>query len=212
MPGAFGPTLLKFLLDRVADHGLGDQFGRLSFEFVETKRTWLSRSISLGAALVLLTACSTARRSTPPVQSSRPPTIGCTDQLRAAFSSASRSKPILVRADVAVDYTKCDYRLAAGTSGCPIASVTINTEPHAFADFNRWVVETVQNAGGVAGAGLAPHEVDGIGVLADWVPDKLTFETATETRWIAVYLTCPSAGPRDLSLAEALARAALNAH
>ena len=131
--------------------------------------------------------------------------------MRAAFSSASGSKPTLVRADVAVDYTKCDYRAAAGTTGCPVASVTINTEPQAFADFNRWVVETVQNAGGVAGAGLAPQEVDGIGVLADWVPDKLTFETATETRWIAVYLTCPSPGPGDLPLAEALARAALDA-
>jgi hypothetical protein len=89
--------------------------------------------------------------------------------------------------------------------------MTIDTNPQAFKDFQRWVVETGQTASTGSGDTLAPHQIDGIGVEADWVPGTLTFETATEFRWVAVRLTCARSGPQNLALAETLARTALTA-
>jgi hypothetical protein len=118
-----------------------------------------------------------------------------------------------VQADVSAGLSTCGYRTrGAKTGACPAASVTINTNPQPFKDFQRWVVETTQNAGTARlGADFTPQQVDGIGIEADWVPATYLFETANNERWIAVQLTCPSPAPANLTLAKTLARAALAA-
>jgi hypothetical protein len=165
-------------------------------------------------ALALIASCSTSRQPNPtssPATSLTSPTIKCSEQLRKTFAEASGSAPLTVEADVSAGYTTCDYKTAATpAASCTAATVSINTAPQAFTDFNRWVVETTQNAGS-GPVGHAPEQINGIGLLADWVPATLLFETATQTRWIAVQLTCMSPAPKDLALATDLAQAALSA-
>ncbi|MCW2550161.1 MAG: hypothetical protein JWN96_4621 [Mycobacterium sp.] len=189
-------------------------------------RACRSRAIVGCLAVVLLCACSAShpRSSGSPPSTAAPsvaasslssvasPTINCPEQLRATFAQVASRNPVTVHADVASGFTKCDYRTGvASPVACTAASVTINTAPQAFKNFNRWAVETTQNAGAGPGPGLAPEQINGIGVLADWVPATQLFETATETRWIAVQLTCAPGERKALLLAEALARAGLNA-
>ena len=96
--------------------------------------------------------------------------------------------------------------------GCSGATVTINTAPQAFTDFDRWVVETAQNSS-ARGPAFAPVEVDGIGVEADWVPGTRLFETAEPGRWVVVSLVCPAdpqASDGAAELAATLARIAID--
>jgi hypothetical protein len=179
------------------------------------------------AACALLCGCSsggapagpsTAAPSTaterPPVprsatQSPQPHllTVPCTQSLRAVLGRVDRGTRVTSHAEVTTGLTTCVYR--APRSTCPAVKVTINTEASAFKDFNRWAVETAQTSSGTPGGRLAPRQVGGIGLLADWVPGTQTFEAATVRRWVAIYLTCRPASPADLRLAEALARSAL---
>ena len=138
--------------------------------------------------------------------------IRCPASPRDAFPAGGAAGAVTVQADVSVGFTTCNYGSAAASPGvCSAATLTIDTNPQAFKDFQRWVVETGQNALVGVGDSLAPHQIDGIGVEADWVPGTLMFETATASRWIAIRLMCSATAPRDLALAEALARAALAA-
>jgi hypothetical protein len=177
-------------------------------------------------AVALIAACSSSTTGPQPTgsagqtrsgaASSSPPsevseTIACTDQLAAPFAASVKPGSVTFKTEVAPGYTRCDYQSGSASSGaCTAASVSIDTAPQAFTDFDRWVVETTQNAGS-GPAGHAPEQVNGIGLLADWVPATQLFETGTETRWIAVQLTCPAADAKALGLAEALARSALSA-
>jgi hypothetical protein len=175
-------------------------------------------------AIVLIAGCSTSHShpihpSVPQAPSSAASsaasaaslTIACTDQLAAPFVAAVTPGPVTSKAEVSPGYTRCDYQTAsASAQACTAATVSIDTAPQAFTAFNRWVVETTQNAGG-GPAGHAPELIHGIGVLADWVPVTQLFETGTETRWVTVQLTCPAGDPNALALGEALARAALGA-
>ena len=117
-----------------------------------------------------------------------------------------------VASDVTPGFTTCDYRTRAGKDrGCTAATVTINTNPQSLKNFQRWAVETALFAGAGPGNDMAPQQINGIGIEADWVPGIRTFETATNSRWIAVRLTCATSGPDALALAKALAREALAA-
>lgn len=108
-------------------------------------------------------------------------------------------------------FTTCSYRAAAAKSGaCTAATVTINTNPQPFKDFQRWVVETAQNdTTAQLGDGYFPREIDGVGIEAGWVPATQNLQTANNERWVSVRVTCPTAGGQDLALAKVLARAAI---
>ncbi len=179
------------------------------------------------AVASMLAACSStpSHRSVPqPSQTvpstnaapTSPPTqvraIACPAALGAAFSRGTGTSRSTFEDQVSAGLTTCSLRTLAGSSAsCTGATVTINTNPQAFTDFNRWVVETAQNGNVKTGTDLFPHQINGIGVEADWVPGTLTFGAATETRWVTVRLTCPPSAAQTLALAEALARPALPA-
>jgi hypothetical protein len=138
------------------------------------------------------------------------PSVACPQSLRAVLARGGAT--VSAQSDVTAGLTTCGYRTTGGAQACSAATVTINTNPQPFKDFQRWVVETGQNdttAG--LGDGRFPHEIDGIGIEAAWVPAALDFETANNERWVAVRLTCPNSGQHSLSLAEDLARAGLAA-
>ena len=145
-------------------------------------------------------------------QASLVQSVPCSPSVRAAFAKGA-SGAVSVQSDVTAGLTTCGYRTAAAKAGeCTAATVTINTNPQPFKDFQRWVVESAQNdTTARLGDGYLPHAIDGIGIEADWVPAAQDFETATNARWVAVRLTCPNSGRQSLSLAEDLARAGLAA-
>ncbi len=160
----------------------------------------------------LLSGCVSSGTSSDPSRPAQPRTLRCPPSLRDAFSQGAAGTATTVASDVTAGFTTCDLRRQPSKDRiCSAAAVTINTNPQALKNFQRWVDETAQNASTGSGDELAPHQIDGIGVEADWVPGTLTFETATNSRWIAIRLTCASAGPESLALAKALARAALTA-
>lgn len=179
-------------------------------------------TISLCLVVGLLGACSSSHasrsaRSSPPssvVSGATPalssPTIECAAAFDALFAQAAGTKNVTFESQVTSGYTRCDYKAVATTgAGCSAATVSVDTAPQAFKDFNRWVVETTQNAGG-GPPGHAPEQINRIGVLADWVPATQLFETGTEDHWITVQLSCKSSDAQALQLAEALAKAALS--
>jgi hypothetical protein len=166
----------------------------------------------------VLTGCSSSGAPKGQAQPTGPalpkvsalPSVACPQSLRAVLARGGAA--VSAQADVTAGLTTCGYRTAGGAHACTAASVTINTNPQPFKDFQRWVVESAQNdTTARLGDRYFPHEIDGIGVEAAWVPAALDFETATHARWVAVRLTCPSSGQQSLSLAEDLARAGLAA-
>jgi hypothetical protein len=167
--------------------------------------------VSLAAAGIV-TGCSSSSASSPNAQPSVSPlaSVTCPDSFGAAFAPRGAATSTQ---EVTAGLSTCSYdRRTPKAGACTAATVTINTNPQPFKDFQRWVVETTQNAGTARlGKDFAPQQVDGIGIEADWVPGTLTFETANNERWIAVQLRCPSSGPPSLALAESLAKAALTA-
>jgi hypothetical protein len=173
-------------------------------------------ALLLIATLALLSACSssgTAAQITPtpsmPGTTSAAGPVRCPPALRTTFAGAARARTVAVHSDRSAGLLVCGYRDRQPARGrCSGASVSINTGPQALTDFHRWVDESVQNAGT---SGLAPVLVTGIGLAADWIPAKLTFETASAQRWVAVMLTCPATGASAKALASALARTALRA-
>ncbi len=165
-------------------------------------------------AMGVLGGCSSSHPPSAPApvkaQASQVQSVSCSPSVRAAFAKAA-SGAVSVQSDVTAGLTTCSYRAAAAKPGeCKGATVTINTNPQPFKDFQRWVVESAQNdTTARLGDGYLPHAIGGVGIEADWVPAALDFETATDARWVAVRLTCPSSGQQSLSLAENLARAGL---
>jgi hypothetical protein len=110
----------------------------------------------------------------------------------------------------------CTYRMASAVRGrCSGAVIRINTEPQAFAAFDRWNVETGQNSMWGHDPRLQPVPVPDVGVLGEWVPKLLELGTASATTWASVVLTCPGLAPTAtrtvLPLATNLGRQALAA-
>jgi hypothetical protein len=183
------------------------------------------RVLLVGLAVAgVLTGCSSSgtpkgqaqpTRQAQPTSQAQPtvsalPSVACPPSLRGVLARGGAA--VSVQADVTAGLTTCGYRTAGGKRACTAATVTINTNPQPFKDFQRWVVESAQNdTTAHRGDGYLPHAIDGIGIEADWVPAALDFETATNARWVAVRLTCPNSGRQTLSLAEDLARAGLAA-
>ena len=174
---------------------------------------WVVGLAAAGALSGCSSTGSSSAQSGPSHSQAKPlPAISCPASLRHAFARGGAAGASTVHPDLGAGLSTCDYRAQARTAdACSAATVTINTNPQPFKDFQRWVVETGQNAATGPGENLAPVAIMGIGIEADWVPGTLTFETATNSRWIAIRLTCPGADPKSLTLAEALARAALSA-
>lgn len=164
----------------------------------------------------VVTGCSSSHPSaeqTPAkAQASFVKSVACPAALRTAVAQAATAS-VSAKSDVTAGFTTCEYQAAAAKPGaCSAATVTINTNPQPFKDFQRWVVETAQNdTTARLGDGYFPHEIDGVGIEAAWVPATQNFETANNERWIAVRLTCPDSGARSLALSKELARAALAA-
>ncbi len=151
-------------------------------------------------------------RAAQPSPPGQPRAIACPASLGAAWSQGTGVSVSTFEDEVSPGYTKCSLRTAAGhPTACTTATVSIDTNPQAFTAFNRWVDETAQNGDVESGTDLFPHQINGIGLEADWVPGTLTLGTATQTRWVSVRLTCTAAGAQPLALAEALARPALTA-
>ena len=140
--------------------------------------------VSLAAAGAWAAASAAGSSSGPsPSQPTQLPAIRCPASLHDAFARGAASSAITVQADVSSGFSSCAYGSAAGKAkACSAASVTIDTNPQAFKDFQRWVVETGQNAGAGPGEDLAPEAIIGIGVEADWVlarsPSRLQTTTA----------------------------------
>ena len=160
----------------------------------------------------VITGCSSSGSVSgqAPATASPLSSVSCPDSLGAAFSPRGAAT---FTQEVTPGLSTCSYHRRGPQAGaCTAATVTINTSPQPFKDFQRWVVETTQNAGTARlGKDFAPQQVAGIGIEADWVPGTLTLETADNDRWIAVQLRCANPGPQSLALAKALARAALTA-
>lgn len=197
-------------------------------------RRWAGR---LCAISVLLAGCSShaegPRNSAPSVSvtasgaTSRPPARSvvpdqCPTVLRGLISHATGAAAVSLHTQRSSDLLRCTYvakQLPRGdatargsaTSNCTGATVVIDTASLAFTDFQRWTVETGQNSMWTHDAALNPSPVKGIGIEAEWVPERTTFETASFTAWIAVFLTCPMRHPGARALGAALGRAGLAA-
>jgi hypothetical protein len=147
-----------------------------------------------------------------PEQTSAIPTVpaptSCPPALRTAFVGTDPHGKIAVRTQASPYLIVCTYTDPAAAT-CTKARVSINTGPNALQDFNRWTVETGQNAMWTNRSSLNPQPVAGIGILAEWVPATLTFETASSNTWVAIVLTCPKHSSADLRLGMALGRAGL---
>lgn len=104
------------------------------------------------------------------------------------------------------DLLTCSYQNARpAAQHCSRAVVSVNTEPQAYKAFDRWNVETGQNAMWSHDPKLAPVPVAGVGIEADWVPRLHELGAASSTTWVAVVLTCPTTAPAVVTLAKALA-------
>lgn len=116
------------------------------------------------------------------------------------------------RIDLSAGVLKCGYRVErAVPRACTAATVVIDTAPQALWTFRRWTVETGQNAMWTNTPALSPRPVGGIGIEGEWVPGTQTFETASATTWVAVFLDCPSGAKGALPLGKSLARMGLAA-
>jgi hypothetical protein len=188
----------------------------------------VTRVLSVVVAVALLAGCSASAKPTQTTPAatptgststgstsarpSAPPTPQCPPALRTMFAHAAKTGTVAVQGDVSGAYLACqlqDQHAAAGA--CTSAKVTINDESQAYWDFQRWVVESGQTAGQSGQPDLAPVQKNvGIGIESDWIAATRNFEAARSDRWVAVFLTCPASGARELTLAEELARVAMN--
>ncbi len=172
-------------------------------------------------ATVVLAACSTATgragRSAGPAASEAPsvtsaPAPGaparCPRAPRAAFAGTASG----IRIERSAGLLKCRYRPAKVLPHtCAAATVVIDTAPQVFRTFQRWTVETGQNAMWTDNPALNPRPVPGVGIEAEWVPATRTFATATRSSWVTVFLDCPAGASGARALAESLARMGLAA-
>lgn len=134
----------------------------------------------------------------------------CPAGLRATVAQRNPHGSIVLETSRSKYLLNCTYDdKGAGKQGCPRVSVSINTEPSAFTAFNRWTVETGQNAMWSHDPARNPIPVAGVGLLAEWVPKTLTFATATANTWVSVVLSCPVHTGQDLFVATVLGRTAL---
>ena len=142
----------------------------------------------------------------PPVSVAAGPTA-----CPASFLTTLRAAPVAgstysVHTQRDTDLLTCRYQSARPAAGhCSRVVVSVNTEPQAFKAFDRWNVETGQNAMWSHDPKLAPVPVAGVGIQADWVPRLHELGAASSTTWVAVVLTCPTEGAAVLTLAKALA-------
>src|SRR5216684_8741107 len=178
----------------------------------------MRRTVGGLAAMAILAGCSSATApspvrtsgSTSTTSATTAPTTAappeCPAALRDAFAAAAKTGAVVVYANGSPGYISCDYHDQEAASGtCTGATVTINDQPQAYKDFQRWVVESGQTAGQGNQPDLAPvQENAGIGIESDWIQPKLNFEAASFDRWVAVFLVCPTPSAAYLLLAEDL--------
>lgn len=136
----------------------------------------------------------------------------CPSALPAILSRANKGGTPTVHVKRTPHLITCTYTATpTARRGCTKAEVEINTDPQAFRTFQRWTVETGQNAMWSSQPALDPRPVMGIGIEAEWVPATLTFETATMNTWVAVFLTCPVRSAQDRRLGAAMGKVGLAA-
>lgn len=150
----------------------------------------------------------------PSVVKARASGASCLPAVRAVYARSLPPTVIRARESQSLGLVTCRFRATkAGAGRCGGVTVMLNTAPHAYQDFQRWLVETGQTAAqsSIRRPGAFPVEVRGVGLEADWVPGGLLFEAATPRRWVTVTLNCAIPSGRGLSLARALAQAAISA-
>jgi hypothetical protein len=151
----------------------------------------------------------------PPVYvTTRPPVVPTPKTCPTAFahllSAFDKRGQVSLSTERSDGEITCDYSdLRAVSGGCTKLRVIVNTEPDAYQAFYRWTVEVGQNSMWSSNPANAPQPISGIGVLAEWVPGVLTFETGSASTWVSIFLTCPVKAAGDLTLSKALARAGL---
>jgi hypothetical protein len=195
---------------------------RLPAGAVPPARTALT--VVLALAVVVMAGCSagSAPRASRPASATRSPVTvspstggtsvssptACPRVPRTVFGSTVTA----ARIDLSAGVLKCGYRAVhAARRACTAATVVIDTAPQALWTFRRWTVETGQNAMWTNNPALSPRPVGGIGIEGEWVPATTTFETASATTWVAVFLDCPSGAVGALRLGKSLARIGLAA-
>lgn len=190
-----------------------------------------ARGVGIVATVAALTACSSSARPPEQVPTSRPtsgssvvdgitippPSVtpaarvvpgpgSCPARFLTALNASSGRGTFTLVTERTAHLITCKYqKMRAASGNCTKSTIMVNTEPNAFAAFNRWNVETGQNSMWGHDPNLQPVPVAGIGIEAEWVPALLELGTANGTTWISVFLTCPDDTPAALSLAEVLA-------
>jgi hypothetical protein len=118
--------------------------------------------------------------------------------------------PVTTRSERSEHLLTCTYQAGSVAPGrCSRAVVRVNTEPQAFAAFDRWNVETGQNSMWGNNPKLQPVPVRGIGILAEWAPALHELGTANNTTWVSVVVGCPDNSQSVPPLARTLAKAGL---
>lgn len=141
-----------------------------------------------------------------------PAPTSCPRAFMAALNAAPTGGRFTQRTQRAPDLLTCSYQnVRPAARHCSKVVVTVNTEPQAFKAFDRWNVETGQNAMWSHDPTLQPVPVLGVGIEADWVPKLHELGAANDTTWVSVVLTFPGGAPSGLPLAEVLATAGLAA-
>jgi hypothetical protein len=131
----------------------------------------------------------------------------CPPGFSAAYAKAAGVSGITVAGQRSADLAVCNYRARhVPARRCGSVEVTVNAEPNAFRDFQRWAVETGQTASESPAeqAVNTPHVVNDLGVEADWVPSTRLLSIGETDRWVEVMLGCPLPATPSRRLAVAL--------
>lgn len=149
----------------------------------------------------------------PPAGTVVPGPTSCPAEFAAILRSAADGVEYRLASQRDSHLLSCRYQAAPGAhrpgGACSGATIMVNTEPQAFAAFDRWNVETGQNSMWSNNPKLRPTPISGVGTLAEWVPALLELGTANDTTWVSVTLACPANTPPVLALAKQLATAGL---
>jgi hypothetical protein len=199
---------------------------------VPATRGLTARSAVLIAFAAVLASCTSAGTGHPAVASPivvdgitvPPPYVApvgtvvpgpssCPTTFAATLSSAAHGLGYTLDPQLSWHLLSCAYRAvqAPPPGDCKAAKIIVNTEPQAFKAFDRWNVETGQNAMWTNNPALQPTPIAGIGIEAEWAPALLELGTGNDTAWVSVILSCPANTPPVLELAKQLAVQGLEA-
>jgi hypothetical protein len=183
----------------------------------------MRRSAGWGLVLLLVVAAcgwgsaraqaSSPRGWTPagPIHQTSAP-ARCPPSVLPVFMRAAGDTRVTTRIETSVGFVVCDYHARPVRAGrCGSVRVSVYSGPHAYMDFQRWVVETDQTASqsGIVTPGQRPVPVNGVGLEADWVAADRMLGAATPERWVTATLQCAISAAAGLTLATSLGRAAL---